>query len=144
MFHYFQNHKTLKELYLSHNKLETRNTRPIEFSFGKKWINFLLNQRCLCWYNSDVKLKLCIRHSHIWILFINFFLASSSLEILDLSWNCIRFTGAVDISRGLMVRMRFVVKCKDQLHVKFAQNALLELKCIISHGVFFCSAINHC
>nr|XP_011450591.3 leucine-rich repeat-containing protein 74B [Crassostrea gigas] len=55
------NHKTLKELYLSHNKLETRNTRPIEFSF-----------------------------------------ASSSLEILDLSWNCIRFTGAVDISRGLM------------------------------------------
>lgn len=35
-----------------------------------------------------------------------------------------------------MVRMRFVVKCKDQLHVKFAQNALLELKCIISHGFF--------
>eukprot|EP00105_Crassostrea_gigas_P028823 XP_011450591.2 PREDICTED: leucine-rich repeat-containing protein 74B-like [Crassostrea gigas] len=55
------NHKTLKELYLSHNKLETRNTRPIELSF-----------------------------------------ASSLLEILDLSWNCIRFTGAVDISRGLM------------------------------------------
>lgn len=36
-----------------------------------------------------------------------------------------------------MVRMRFVVKCTDQLHVKFAQNALLELKCIISHGFFF-------
>lgn len=35
-----------------------------------------------------------------------------------------------------MVRMRFVVKCKDQLHVKFSQNALLELKCIISHGFF--------
>nr|XP_022317928.1 leucine-rich repeat-containing protein 74A-like [Crassostrea virginica] len=45
---------------MSHNRLETRNTKPIGIS-----------------------------------------LASCSLEILDLSWNCIRFTGAIEIARGI-------------------------------------------
>ncbi|XP_061182375.1 leucine-rich repeat-containing protein 74B-like [Saccostrea echinata] len=52
--------KTLKELYLSHNRLETRNLRHVGIS-----------------------------------------LAKSRLEMLDLSWNRIRFTGAIEIARGI-------------------------------------------
>ncbi|XP_048762178.1 leucine-rich repeat-containing protein 74B-like [Ostrea edulis] len=52
--------KTLKELYLSHNRLETRNTKSIGTS-----------------------------------------LAYSALETLDLSWNHIRFIGAIEIAKGI-------------------------------------------
>ena len=81
----------LRELYMSHNRLETRNTKPIGISLGKN--------NTIVYMKSDFKSASNVQH-----LFHSFFvssLASCSLEILDLSWNCIRFTGAIEIARGI-------------------------------------------
>lgn len=84
----------LRELYMSNNRLETRSTKPIGISLGKN--NTIISMKSVFKTASNVK--------H---LFHSFFfvsaLASCSLEILDLSWNCIRFTGAIEIARGIKV-----------------------------------------